>query len=391
MKKNKNISSENTIQNNRIKSGSEEKKHPDISLEADFKSPDIDKSNKIQDNFTENEKLIKRPENKIENDKFFEFKEAEYERMKIFYSDMIRKMNEVFNGISESAYLSVSDDISYIALRIMDEIKNPYFQYFLRYLTPGNYLISHSLNVAYLSGVVSKMLNIDEKQVIRNIISALCIDLGMTLYRSLYEEERKFSATDRQIIKNHVKEGAQIVEKVFAFDVELKNYVYDVVLNSHERYDGSGYFSKKGEELSLSVQIISMCDFYEALTHQRPWREAYSEAETVDMMSSIYRDFFSPRVFKFFVSAFGIFPAGSVVRLSTGEIAEVFSVNKNKILRPVVKVIADSSFSPLSPYFIDLMEFPLTSIENYIKIDEVRRNNPELASNIYVERLWIEW
>ncbi len=320
----------------------------------DKRSLDIDKKEGDKTPFIEIKKEDEEKENKINLDlkpeeksldatklsgkkKAFEFNTVEFERAFNTYSSLLKRFSEVLDYISDASYIWASDTIKYISSVIYNEISNPYFPMFLKYLTPKNYVISHSVNVAYLSGLVSSTMKLDEKDVRKNIIAALCIDLAMPLYRNIYEEERELTSYEKEVIKSHVKESADISQNIFAFDGSIKDYVYNAVINSHERYDGSGYFSKRSDEIPLSSFIIGLCDFYEALSHLRPWRKSFVEAEVIDLLSSKYKNLFSPSIFKWLVLSLGIYPPGSVVRLSTGEIAEVIFVNREKILRPVVK------------------------------------------------------
>ncbi|MGC8866725.1 MAG: HD-GYP domain-containing protein [Elusimicrobiales bacterium] len=324
--------------------------------------------------------------------KHLEYDEVEFERSLQIYSNLLKSFSEFLKLISDASYIHALDTVRYMSSLIYDEISNPYFPIFLKYLTPRNYVISHSVNLAYLSGLVSLFCcKLSESEIKNNIISALCVDIAMPLYRNIYEQEKQLTSYEREVIKSHVKEGADISEKIFAFEPDIRDYVYNTVMNSHERCDGSGYFSKRSDEIPLSSLIIGMCDFYETLSKPRPWRRRFSEPEIIDLLSTKYKNLFVPQLFKGLVSSLGIYPAGSFVRLSTGEIAEVLFVNRDKMLKPTVKVIADPSFHIVKPYILNLMDYPLISVESYIKWQDIESNNRELMAKIEMERLWIDW
>lgn len=319
------------------------------------------------------------------------FSDVEYERVVDFYSILLKKFDDVLTKISDASYLTAADDLRYLTAAIYEEIENPYIILMLSYFTPRNYIVSHSINVAILSGVISKILNLEKYNSLNIITAALCIDLGMPPYRYLYSSEKSLSKSEKDIIKMHVPDGVEIVEKIFSFEDELKKFVSNCVKNSHERYNGSGYYSKSGDELDIFSQIISISDFYEALTHPRPWRNAFDEPFVIELITSKYRDLFAPQVVKGLVSSLGMYPPGSIVKLSTGEIAEVIFVNKEKIFRPSIKTVMDSSFKEIPNRHFNLVDYPLTSIESYVKGEEVAKLNPDFKTAFDLKRLWIRW
>ena len=326
-----------------------------------------------------------------ERSRIIRFDDIEYEKTLIFYSNLLKKFEGVVEKISDSSYLSAADDIRYLSFSIFDEVENQYLPLMLSYLTAGNYLISHSINLAILSGLISKNLHFEKDSVLKIITAALCIDLGMPFYRHLYLQERMLSKEEKEVIKMHVKDGVEIVEKIFSFDEGLREFVSLCVENSHERYDGSGYYLKKGDEIDLYSQIVAISDFYEALTHPRPWRGSFEEPCAMEMITSKYRRLFTPNAIKGAVLSLGMYPPGSLVRLSTGEIAEVLFVNRERIFKPYVRVFMDAHFQEISPMYLDLADYPLTSIDSYVRGEEFAKANPDLKSRFDLKRLWVRW
>lgn len=357
----------------------------DIKFDSKVGVDNQDTTNNVitENNFSLNSKA--EPERK----NFFE--EDEYEKVKILYGTLLNRFEKVVSLVREVSYTVAFDEIVYISSVIEDELENRYFPLFLRYITPNNYLISHSVNVAFLSGGIGKLLGFDKDIVRKLIVSGLVFDLGMLNYRYLYTQERRLSSDEKKIIEGHVKDGVEIAEKIFVFDRELKDFVVSAILDSHERCDGSGYFNKVCDEISLTSQIIALSDFYEAMTHPRTWRNAFEESFVINELSQRYKKLFNARVFKGLVLLLGIYPPKSLVKLSSGEIAEVVFVNRQRITRPFVKIIADSSYNLSDEYYLDLEDYPFTSIDAYVSYNELVLKNPDLKRQKDMERLWIEW
>lgn len=393
----KKITSINHQEENK-KSKAEETKEEIIKKKEDnltnFSSPPIKEEDTISEEKLKTDidnLLIKKDLTSYTQKNRISFNEIDYEKTYLFYSSLIKRFENFLSKISDLSYISALDDLKYLSNSIFNEIENQYLPLMIVYLTPKNYVISHSINVSILSGLIAKNLNYSEEEIKNLIISALCIDIAMPSYRSLYLEERVLSQSEKKIIQMHVQEGAEIVEKIFSFEPSLKDFVTEIVINSHERYDGTGYYNKNYDELNDLSQIVALSDFYEALTHPRSWREAFEESAVVDMITTTYRKKFSPLSIKGLISSIGVYPPGSFVKLSSGEIAQVLFVNKEKIFRPFIKIIMDSSFNNISPQYLDLSEYPLTSIDSYIRNKDILKNNPIFKKNTDLERLWIEW
>ena len=314
-----------------------------------------------------------------------------FRRSENSYSLMISSMKNIIESIKDSSYIFAFKEINMLSDMIINEVKeNRYILNFIKYLTPKNYIISHSLNLSIIVSGISNYLGFDYEIIKKLVLSSLCIDFGMMNYSHMYLLERKFSKEDFEIIKSHIDEGVEIAKKVFAFEIELKEFVIDVIKNSHERYDGSGYFGRKGDDIKQIHQIVAISDIYEALTHKRAWRDAFEEPYAVSMIIKDYQNKFERNVMKGFLRYICIYPESSIVKLSTGEIGRVILNNTDKPTRPIVKILMDENFKEVEPYNIDLFDFPLTYIDGWVSLKELKIKNPDFYRKESLFRLWIE-
>ncbi|MCK6389704.1 MAG: phosphodiesterase, partial [Azonexus sp.] len=133
----------------------------------------------------------------------------------------------------------------------------------------------------------------------------------------------------------------------------------DVCLHHHEKIDGSGY--PKGlnsDQLSLFAKMGAVCDVYDAITSNRPYKAGWCPAESIRRMAE-WKNHFDPRVFQAFVKSLGIYPVGTLVKLASGKLGVVIEQNEHSLLTPRVRVFFSSrALSYIKPEVIDLARSP---------------------------------
>lgn len=133
--------------------------------------------------------------------------------------------------------------------------------------------------------------------------------------------------------------------------------VLDVCLHHHEKIDGSGYpFGLAGERISLFAKMGAVCDVYDAITSDRPYKSGWNPAESLRRMAQ-WKSHFDPQVFNAFVKTVGIYPVGSLVRLQSGRLAVVTDQDSGSLLKPTVKAFfSTKSNMRIEPIEIDLAD-----------------------------------
>ena len=142
----------------------------------------------------------------------------------------------------------------------------------------------------------------------------------------------------------------------------------------HERPDGSGYpKGLKGDEISLEAQILGAVEVFEALTHNRPYRERPQAAsEAVKYLLDSGNTQFLDRVLKALIAKVGLYPVGSYVLLSTDEIALVLEHRAANPMRPLLAVVTDRTGKPLpAPRITDPMLNPQIHIKSSVAPPEI--------------------
>ena len=130
----------------------------------------------------------------------------------------------------------------------------------------------------------------------------------------------------------------------------------DVCLHHHEKTDGSGYpKGLKANEISLFAKMGAVCDVYDAITSNRPYKAGWDPAESLRKMAEWSKGHFDEAVFQAFVKSLGIYPTGSLVLLASGRIGVVTEQSEKSLLAPKVKVFfSTKSNVRIKPEIIDL-------------------------------------
>ena len=158
--------------------------------------------------------------------------------------------------------------------------------------------------------------------------------------------------------------------------------VMEVCLHHHEKVDGSGYPDQlQGEQISLLARMAAVCDVYDAITSNRPYKRGWDPAESIRRMAQ-WQGHFDPMIFQAFVKSIGIYPTGSLVRLQSGRLAVVLEQHAQSLLTPKVKVFFSvRNRLPIAQEIIDLSRSGET--------DRIlARENPEDWRFPNLDRLW---
>ena len=222
-----------------------------------------------------------------------------------------------------------------------------------RLKTVDDYTYMHSVAVCAMMVGLAKQLGLDEEQTRAAGLAGLMHDLGKALMpMEVLNKPGKLTDAEFAIIKTHPEEG----HRLLLTGQDVDPVVLDVCLCHHEKTDGSGYpKGLKADEISLFAKMGAVCDVYDAITSNRPYKAGWDPAESLRKMAEWANGHFDNKVFQAFVKSLGIYPIGSLVKLSSGRLGVVVSQSGKSLTMPLVKVFySTKSNLRVVPEVIDL-------------------------------------
>jgi putative nucleotidyltransferase with HDIG domain len=216
-----------------------------------------------------------------------------------------------------------------------------------------DYTYMHSVAVCALMVGLALQLKLDAAQVRSAGMGGLLHDLGKALMPlEVLNKPGRLTDAEFALIKAHPTQGHKLLVECLTDDPA----VLDIVLHHHERTDGSGYPNgQAGDGISLLAKMGAVCDVYDAITSDRPYKKGWDPAESLKKMAEWTHGHLDTQVFHAFVKSMGIYPTGSLVRLASGRIAVVTGQSTSSLLKPIVKVFfSTKSDTRIPPVETDL-------------------------------------
>lgn len=282
--------------------------------------------------------------------------DEEFPRAKAAVDVLSRGINELFEDLRQGDPLDLGRIKKSVDPMIESVSRNPDACIWLARLKQEDaYTYQHSLGASIWAVALGRQLGLPRKDLRSLAMGGLLFDIGkLGVDSQLLQATRALTDEEFQQVRNHVTLGVDML----GGSPLLNQDIMDMVAHHHERHDGSGYpEGLKGNNIPIFARIAAIVDCYDAITSHRSYARAMPPSHAIKMLYEWKDIDFQAELVEAFIQAIGIYPAGSLVELSTGEVAVVIAEYRSRRLRPKVMVLLDTSKKPLTDVItLDLLE-----------------------------------
>ncbi len=240
---------------------------------------------------------------------------------------LIKRMEKYISCLKQVSELIV-DEISsnrQIMINLVD-IKNI-----------DTYTYQHSLNTAILSIILGMEMKYRRDELFKLFFGALLHDIGKAFIpRSIIDKRGAYTEEEVAMIKEHPDRGYNYLKEFYGIPSPSKV----VAIQHHEKYDGSGYpKGMSGTYIHKFSRIVAIADVYDSMTSDSPNSRALPPNEAIEYIMGAAGSHFDFEMASVFCRKVIPYPEGTLVNISTGQIAVIVSVNPNYPLRPRIKIL----------------------------------------------------
>ena len=198
-----------------------------------------------------------------------------------------------------------------------------------------SYTFQHCLNVSILSISTGVSLGMSEPKLHELGIAGMLHDIGKMLVPvEILNKPGKLTEEEFAIIKEHPVNAVKQLNNL------VSNDILRAIENHHEKLDGTGYpYGRTANNISYYAKVLSVCDVYDALTSDRPYRKSAFPNEVIEYIMGCADTHFDYDILQHFIKIIVAYPIGTFVKLSNGQLAVVVKNYKENILRPLIRII----------------------------------------------------
>lgn len=199
--------------------------------------------------------------------------------------------------------------------------------------TSDEYTFKHSVDVATISMILAKQQGLPRRDIYQIGVAGLLHDVGKTrVPLEILNKPGRLDEKEFEVMKQHSVYGYRMVKDKPNFNEAISL----AVLQHHEKINGLGYpMGVNEKQITPYAKILSVADIYDALVTERPYKQAFSQRDAVEMIMSMTHEL-DMGAMRSFLESMILYPVDSVVELSNGEKAKVVRNSPHYILRPTV-------------------------------------------------------
>lgn len=276
----------------------------------------------------------------------------------------------IFDDINQGSGLQFSKLKKVVSPLVNSIERNPDACIWLaRLKNQDSYIYKHSIASSVWAVAFGRQLGLPPQDLKSLALGAMLLDVGkLEISSSLLNKKDEISDKELQLLRSHVKHSLSALDKSATNNQD----VWDMVAYHHERLNGSGYPDQlRGDQISLFAQMAGIVDSYDAMTSDRPYSPAISPSSAIKSLYHSRGTEFDAVLVEEFIQAVGLYPAGTLVLLSSGEVGIVIAEGRTRRLKPQVLLLLDAEKNPLDDIrIINLMDTSAQENDRVVEITQ---------------------
>lgn len=301
--------------------------------------------------------------------------EDEQPRAEVALNSLVGDINEIFEEVIDGGKINVIKLRKSVDPVIESISRNPdACMWVARLKRHDQYTYQHSLGASIWAVSLGRQLGLPKHDLRSLAMGSMLMDVGkLRVKREILQAKRALTDDEMDVMREHVNYGLEILQESGMINQD----VIDMVAYHHERFNGSGYpRGLRNDDIPAFARIAAIVDTYDAITSKRSHAQARSPSEAIKLLYGSRDTEFQAELVEAFIQAVGIYPAGTLVELSSGEVGVVVAEYRTRRLRPKIMVLLDTNKRQLQkPRMIDLQD--VAADESIASLNIVKSLEPD--------------
>jgi len=228
------------------------------------------------------------------------------------------------------------------ALMLMTQLRNQ-----------DEYTAQHSMNVCIYAIALGRHINLSIEELNNVGMCGMMHDMGkMLVPTEVLNKPGRLTPEELVIMQSHAKKGWELLINTRG----MYGGAIDVAYLHHERLDGEGYPRKfKANQITPFAKLVAIVDMFDALSSDRVYQKGRPHLEAIKVLTeSSGNGHLDSALTMKFIECIGIYPAGSIVELASGELAIVLEIHPKAKLKPKIMIMQDENKKPCKERVVDL-------------------------------------
>jgi len=275
--------------------------------------------------------------------------EQELEVARKTFDHLWSQVRSSFSLVDGSQKLRLEELNQTVRTMVDSIIRNPDAGLWLtRLRSKDEYSFLHAINTLIWCVAMGRHLGLPRTELEILGLGGLMLDVGkLRLPGELLSNTGRYTEAEHRLMQQHVAHGVAILQQ----EPDIPPAVIEMLRYHHERHDGSGYREGlKGDEIPLFARIAGLADCYSAMTSERSHARAQPPQAVLNQLYGWRGSLFQPVLVEQFIQVLGTYPVGTLVELSTGQVAVVVAQNRTRRLRPRVMLLLDAQKRPYADF-----------------------------------------